>query len=1025
MDHRFSLATGPKEDQEPKPTNETGLGVTGLESAPPSTDEPQQPAEGQEGRIRDEEGIEWEDFDQDNSAEIAAAEGREDQVTDETPSTQEDNQGQFDRTRSASLSSYFSDSSSDEEGEGTEQAGKSDANRTIYDQNTPFTVQDRLRAEAAKGFIYERRPRSPVYAADEDTVAPYKSELFWLQNYGPRKSAEKKAEKQEQKKQRKKAKKAGERGPDGRFVSRPSTLRRVKSVDDVSPETSPTDDATNTAQKAAISEQDDEGKAANQTEDVLQYYQSPSGDDWAARDDDDEGEDQELQESLREFTRRTSDLSEAAAAAAETTASESAPAEEGEQIEPAATTLDDDESSDPPAGVSQSTPTLPDTDAEATEDQGDADKPAAQESDSQEEDAEQQDPTSPTHSDDSFESTTGMSQSEGMNASINYEATVGSDLAKQRALFKFQFGEVVPEVSRIKSNPQEQIELMKSKVHLYRNKRDEAQTRLTWQNRQLADSIERYNQACEYAAGLQAEKEKLKGDFAEQFRGAKAMITRQQQASRAEIEQWKSFAESNSALAESERERREIPLSFSNVVTTFDQAGQNGEAATASFVDAPGITDRSTQANFPSMVSSGTQSEAVDAGVGPLEATDRSIQTDTPLMVRSGTQSETVDGGDGRATQTVNPINLFRTVDRGSQTPNPRAAFWIVDHGTQTHDSYTSMTQLQEQLDECHAHGERLMTDVNDLTHEKERLTQRKDELQEALARYVNDLGASRDDIAGLENRLAQLSRRIYALERELERAREGCKDHIARLNQRIRDLETQLEKARAELGTTRQDDADCQKSLAQLKSRIRDLETELEAAKAPKHADTTEPTNFAPCELDGETGKCMHIPTLNWARRCILDLEAQGAKLATDNEDSTSRSREQEATSQVSSAPSSTYSSPTGSPPLASPSPAVHHFGHHDDTSHHDITAAHHHPAHPAETRPARWINREAMIKNSIAYRDQLRARQEQRTYERETRAQEWELRKKAYGKLCGWESISYVDKRERMASLRALAYA
>ncbi|KAI7296549.1 hypothetical protein KC340_g15377 [Hortaea werneckii] len=73
---------------------------------------------------------------------------------------------------------------------------------------------------------------------------------------------------------------------------------------------------------------------------------------------------------------------------------------------------------------------------------------------------------------------------------------------------------------------------------------------------------------------------------------------------------------------------------------------------------------------------------------------------------------------------------------------------------------------------------------------------------------------------------------------------------------------------------------------------------------------------------------------------------------------------------------------------------------------------------------RPAAWINREALIRNSEAYQRALAARREKRQVERQQEDGKMSLRQKAYSKLCGWPegvlpSMTPEDKIRRLKIL------
>ncbi|KAI7147005.1 hypothetical protein KC324_g15777, partial [Hortaea werneckii] len=73
---------------------------------------------------------------------------------------------------------------------------------------------------------------------------------------------------------------------------------------------------------------------------------------------------------------------------------------------------------------------------------------------------------------------------------------------------------------------------------------------------------------------------------------------------------------------------------------------------------------------------------------------------------------------------------------------------------------------------------------------------------------------------------------------------------------------------------------------------------------------------------------------------------------------------------------------------------------------------------------RPAAWVNREALIRNSEAYQRALAGRREKRQVERQQEDDKMALRQKAYSKLCGWPegvlpSMTPEDKIRRLKIL------
>lgn len=545
---------------EPTNTNDAGLGISGADepadhSYQPDQHEHMNPETGSHFSSSSEED---EDGEQLNAGDrIGVASGNDEDVDPEFNGSTRGNDAElfFDETAQA----YADDNT------GNHVSGQSTFTNGPRSPPRAWTAEDvaQVQRERERGYAYERRLASPVFFFPGDDEDVYR-------RWSPKGRAY----------YRVRQKQYPERNE--RLPLPPSSLRKVKSVNDISPETSPKLLAPKPmAPKTKINWGDDEFENDGEIESYLRK----------ARMDD------TVSDGLNHLGEGSAYLPEN-----DNTAIYDAP--------PANATDGGDASTDDPrdevpeeahtGDISLDTvlppvqsnhecpPEMPtEEDEESTNlSTGPAGPPGG--------DAVAEDPTSPTPSStSSIESTTGMTQSQGLEVADAYIDDTPHDLVKQRSNLKDQYaGEQY--VDNIKEDPAARIELLVAKVHLYRDKRDRAkaeaeQTKQQYEERKLEHEslIEQYNRFVDQFDDVANENKRLNEELQRTLERAdlteaqekevtdlkerhKSLLEQLEQAEELEVaalkacedakrreEQWRVFAESNAKLAENERRRQE------------------------------------------------------------------------------------------------------------------------------------------------------------------------------------------------------------------------------------------------------------------------------------------------------------------------------------------------------------------------------------------------------------------------------------------------------------------------------------
>ncbi|KAI7553274.1 hypothetical protein KC331_g1345 [Hortaea werneckii] len=421
------------------------------------------------------------------------------------------------------LSSQFSDSS--DEDDNTNQKGTTEPRWGIEESA-------RVQEESERGYLYPGRPKSPLkgYADERDgDIVKFRRNLY-----------------------------RGEGGPVELRQVRPninalsvgkSRLNKVRSAAEESPETSPTHDqaingATPVAGVSNGSRDDDSADHRHGSSDpdvqAPALYKSTSGQSW---DEEDEDEDQKaIAASLQSLARDTDEkkrreslsVSDVPADLEKDNAESSESIFGSEVIEQYLSEDFESHSEDPVEKTNKRAPQLTGSLDDAAQDP---------------------DLSSPT-SVSSFESTTGMRQAEGLEASAEYERSAKGNLAKQRALLYFQVAEETGnqrEAEHIKRllADKDHVEVLTSKVHLYRD----GMERYLYQRNQVGIRVQWLEQELEK---VHEERDNILGKFMDARNSAAQW--------KARAEYFKVFGEENYALAERERRRQDLAKEY---VKTF------------------------------------------------------------------------------------------------------------------------------------------------------------------------------------------------------------------------------------------------------------------------------------------------------------------------------------------------------------------------------------------------------------------------------------------------------------------------
>ncbi|KAI7540425.1 hypothetical protein KC317_g17195, partial [Hortaea werneckii] len=413
------------------------------------------------------------------------------------------------------LSSRFSDSSDEDD----------DTNENATTEPS-WGIEELVRTqeESERGYYYPDRPKSPVkgYPDERDgDIVKFRRNLY-----------------------------RGTSGPielrqvmpniNGPSVGK-SSLRKVRSAAEESPETSPTHDQAMVGPTPAATVPDEchTDESADHTHESSDLnvqapalYKSTSGQSW---DEEDEDEDQKaIAASLQSLARDTDEKKRR-----ESLSVSDIPADlEMDIVEP---------------GESISGPEIiehylsEDFESHSEDSAAETNKPAPQLTGCFDDAAQDPDMSSPT-SVSSFESTTGMRQSEGLEASAEYERSAKGNLAKQRALLHFQVAEEngnQREAEHIKRllTDKDHVEVLTSKVHLYRDdmeryrdQRNQIRKRAEWLEQQLEK--------------VHDEKDTILGKFMDARNSAAQW--------KAQAEYFRAFGEANDELAERERRRQDL-----------------------------------------------------------------------------------------------------------------------------------------------------------------------------------------------------------------------------------------------------------------------------------------------------------------------------------------------------------------------------------------------------------------------------------------------------------------------------------
>ncbi|KAK5136636.1 hypothetical protein LTR08_002650 [Meristemomyces frigidus] len=539
-----------------------------------------------------------------------------------------------------------------ESDESQESHGKQELQQAPEEQ-LPWNAM--IAEEEARHYLYQHRPRRyfSVHGPADDLEFSYplrthaswgrNGERYWVNGEPkyPRPNFQHKYKRNKQQK------------PD----KVPSRLRKSKIVNDISPETSPKQASDPFTPYIPAGPRrwmdDDEDQDYGVIQDYIESYSRPSSR-CSNRDDAEGAEDAEDAEDLPTVSAINEDVNDASAlgdvvptqprldesSEAEKTPSAEAASEEplGPSIPALDTTVADEQ---PPRRDDAPEDTL-------GEDNGDT-RPSPQDVGSLVNDANVEDPSSPTPSNaSSVESTTGMTHSQGLEAMRKYFEEEQRDLTKMRSRLKDNDGSDAA-VAAIAEDPKDRIELLVTKVHQYRQARNEARDRVNRAEAYIEELLnelrkvrretgyelqELQKRAGGYMDRMFAEKTKFQednDDLEERLEKAKAeeaaarKAYKQELASRKKAEQslggWKTYAESNRELAELQRRRQEdeaetntyvLTLPFASYYTghiadLFDSAGSDHD-------DISGPPAHSTQqgtqpdrASGPTYVDRGTE----------------------------------------------------------------------------------------------------------------------------------------------------------------------------------------------------------------------------------------------------------------------------------------------------------------------------------------------------------------------------------------------------------------------------------
>ncbi|KAI7493596.1 hypothetical protein KC367_g8523 [Hortaea werneckii] len=284
-------------------------------------------------------------------------------------------------------------------------------------------------------------------------------------------------------------------------------------------------------------------------------------------------------------------------------------------------------------------------------------KPAPKLTGSLDDAAQDQDMSSPT-SVSSFESATGMRQSEGLEASAEYERSAKGDLAKQRALLYFQVAEEngnkreAEHIKRLLAD-KDHVEVLTSKVHLYRDSME----RYRYQRDQIGIRVDWLEQELEK---VHEEKDTILGKFKDARNSAAQW--------KAQAEYFRAFGEANDELAERERRRQDLAKEY---VETLPLSSEN------EFAD----NEYSAETDTDDLLQVSPDSSPADRKVRQLaEEHERSMKTNdvgtqteegfqSPLRSSQGERVTKMDGASkSLIEQSQMHVDMLRLVHQHNET---------------------------------------------------------------------------------------------------------------------------------------------------------------------------------------------------------------------------------------------------------------------------------------------------------------------------------------------------------------------
>ncbi|KAK4544952.1 hypothetical protein LTR36_003857 [Oleoguttula mirabilis] len=502
-----------------------------------------------------------------------------------------------------------------------------------------------------------------------------------------------------------------------------------------------------------------------------------------------------------------------------------------------------------------------------------------------------EDATSPTPSSaSSMESTTNMTQSEGLRAADEYIEDTRHDLVKQRSTFKDRYAGA-KYVNGIKEDPQARIELLEAKVHLYREMRDkakaEAQQRKEQAERSLRTMLEKYNELVDkynfdidqLNEGHEEEYAKLNAKHEDECAMLKerleSLLEQLQQAEDNEvaarkkyeeekkhaerrIKQWKAFADSNAELAECERRRRETEM-MDATTDTDDIPGQEPteRTETDSPVTQPAAADGSTADVYSEQCTQTEQGTQIEQGTQTEQGTqnERGTQTDSSPTPREPLSPR----GPKRQPAPLLPDDAVRWPAKTRTQTASHIAGWVNAAYRQPVEPLTA-PQVEQFL------GENGETSFDQLVSIMEHVGYvfRPDHFAQDIEQYTRGLDNTNLEAMHFYRRTDPFrehpSRRLLE---EIESVRSDLADSRAEyrrgvggalnsMNNQLASVNTQLERREAELAAGRIDLADCHKHGEELEEQ----KTELEA--------TLNELTERLCDSDSEKPSPNSMPTID-----------------------------------------------------------------------------------------------------------------------------------------------------------------